>query len=386
MDKVRPIGKMRRKMRMSLNNNTRFRSPYQTTRPQMEPFWRRKEGIIAMREAKKVAKNGGSHPKHGFTLVELLVVVAIIGLLVALLLPALQTVRSAARASMCRSNLKQICLAALNYEGVKRRLPASHNGTGGWSAQATLTPFVEQGHVYAAIDFGLSYKDPASELNGKKISGIRVPIYTCPEEPNTQTRMTSDGPFAPISYGVNMGTWLVWDPVKETGGDGVFYPQKGVRLREVSDGLSRTMLAAEVKTYRPYYRNAARDPASMTMPVDPSAVCSYGGEFKTNTGHTEWVDGRAHQTGFTTTFTPNTEVPCNGSYDVDFNNWQEGKTPNANNALTYAAVTARSHHPGLVHAVLLDSSVHPILNEIDRAAWQALSTRKANDDVGDLLQ
>ncbi|MDH3717915.1 MAG: DUF1559 domain-containing protein [Planctomycetota bacterium] len=322
-----------------------------------------------------------TNKKTAFTLVELLVVVAIIGLLVSLLLPALQSVRSAARGSICRSNLKQLCLAALNYEGAKRRLPPSRYGDGGWSAQAVLTPFIEQGHVYSAIDFSVSYKDPSSVLNGEKISGIRIPIYMCPEEPNAQTRMTSDGPFIPISYGINMGTWFVWDPVQKTGGDGVFYPEKGVRLKECSDGLSRTMLASEVKTYNPYYRNASQ--ANLPMPADPAPVCGYGGQFKTNSGHTEWVDGRAHQTGFTTTFTPNTEVLCNGGYDVDFNNWQEGKAPNT--ATTYAAVTARSHHPGVVHAVLLDSSVHPIRDEIDLAVWQALSTRNAGDDSGNIL-
>ncbi|NIP85901.1 MAG: DUF1559 domain-containing protein [Planctomycetales bacterium] len=323
--------------------------------------------------------------KPAFTLIELLVVIAVIGLLVALLLPALQAVRNAARASICRSNLKQICLAALNYEGAKRRLPPSRNGAGGWSAQAVLTPFLEQGRVYAAIDFSLSYKDPSSVLNGQKISGIRIPIYTCPEEPNRQVRMTGDGPFMPINYAVNMGTWFVWDPVEKRGGDGVFYPERGVRLREVTDGLSRTMLAAEVKTYQPYYRNAAQAAASLPLPTDPASVCGYGGEFKANTGHTEWVDGRVHQTGFTTTFAPNTELLCNGGYDVDFNNWQEGKIPNATDAFTFAAVTARSHHPGVVHAVMLDSSVHPIRDEVDLAIWQGLSTGDADDESALLI-
>jgi hypothetical protein len=175
-----------------------------------------------------------------------------------------------------------------------------------------------------------------------------------------------------------MGTWFVWDPVAKIGGDGMFHPETGVQLRKASDGLSRTMLASEVKTYHPYYRNASL--ANEPMPADPTGVCGYGGDFKANSGHTEWVDGRAHQTGFTTTFTPNTKVLCNGGYDVDFNNWQEGKDPNT--ATTYAAVTARSHHPGIVHAVLLDSSVHPIRDEIDLAVWQALSTRNAGDDSG----
>ena len=62
----------------------------------------------------------------GFTLVELLVVIAIIGILVALLLPAIQAAREAARRSQCQSNMKQICLATLNYEVAHKELPPSH--------------------------------------------------------------------------------------------------------------------------------------------------------------------------------------------------------------------------------------------------------------------
>jgi prepilin-type N-terminal cleavage/methylation domain-containing protein len=61
--------------------------------------------------------------RRGFTLVELLVVIAIIGVLVALLLPAVQAAREAARRAQCQSNLKNIALAVLNYESMKKELP-----------------------------------------------------------------------------------------------------------------------------------------------------------------------------------------------------------------------------------------------------------------------
>ena len=120
------------------------------------------------------------------------------------------------------------------------------------------------------------------------------------------------------------------------------------------------------------------------MPTDPSAVSSLGGDFKSNTGHTEWVDGRVHQTGFTATFTPNTIVPYNdgsNDYDIDWNNQQEGKSGTIR---TFAAVTARSYHPAGVNTTRADGSVHFATNSIDLLAWQALATRNGGEvGIGD---
>jgi len=126
-------------------------------------------------------------------------------------------------------------------------------------------------------------------------------------------------------------------------------------------------------------RNAAlaTDPGLPT----PDAVCGLGGQFKTNSGHTEWVDGRAHQIGFTTTFQPNTEVRCvqNGeTYDIDWTNQQEGKSTTTP---TYAAITARSHHVGGVNATMMDGSVRWFSDEIDLGVWRAYSTRENGDVI-----
>jgi prepilin-type processing-associated H-X9-DG protein len=100
-----------------------------------------------------------------------------------------------------------------------------------------------------------------------------------------------------------------------------------------------------------------------------------------NTGHTEWVDGRAHQTGFTTIFTPNTPVICEADgipHDVDWTNQQEAKS---SDVPTYAVVTARSYHNGVVNVALMDGSVRSMENHIALEVWRGLSTRDGREAV-----
>jgi len=322
-------------------------------------------------------------PRHGFTLVEMLVVIAIIGVLIALLLPAVQSAREAARRAACSSNLRQIGLAMQNFETSRGYFPPSRFGTGGWSAQALITPYLEQDALYEKMDFNQSYK--AISINGKPLSAHRVPVYLCPSEPQTQVRVDGVNQYIPINYANNQGTWLVWDPAgnggKGAGGDGVFHPLRGTTVHQIGDGLSNTICAAEVKTYSPYYRNSGT-PSPETMPGSVSEICTLGtAEFKPDSGHTEWTDGRVHQTGFTTVFAPNTDVPCNGHEAVDFNSWQEGKTPNPSNHKSYGAVTARSHHPGMVQVVMMEASVRSISNDIELVTWRALSTRNGKESL-----
>ena len=322
--------------------------------------------------------------RPAFTLVELLVVVAIIGVLVALLLPAVQAAREAARRMSCGNNLKQIGLALQNFESTYKVLPASlrpalANASGqydGWSVQGQILPYLEQANLDAQIDFTKSYT-----AQSFPIAPTKVATYQCPSEIKSQVRLTSAGlpEHFPLNYVANLGTWFVFNPANREGGQGVFRPYEPLRLAAITDGTSNTLCFAECKAYTAYYRNAGNSSLAQPMPTAPAAICSLGGEFKTNSGHTEWVDGRAHQSGFTTVFTPNTVVRCVVSgvpYDVDWNNQQEGKSLTVP---TFAAVTARSYHPAGIMTVLVDGSVHFVSNSIDRGVWQALSTRDGGE-------
>src|SRR3989440_10523438 len=108
------------------------------------------------------------HPRRcAFTLVELLVVIAIIGVLVSLLLPAVQTAREAARRTQCSNNLRQLALAAQNFHDPYRKLPSSIRPAGltalpRISGHIQLLPFIEQKNAYDAYDQTKNWDDPAN--------------------------------------------------------------------------------------------------------------------------------------------------------------------------------------------------------------------------------
>jgi len=287
----------------------------------------------------------------------------------------------------CQNNLKQIGLALHNYEGSQGVFPpggvfSNVTAIDSWSVQARLLPFVEQDNLQRLINFGVSYTSQGA------VTEFRVPIFVCPSEINDRKRPDGAINHYPLNYGINMGTWFVFNPVTGQGGDGAFMPgfsiSGTIRATDFTDGMSNTLGVAEVKAYTPYLRDGG-SPAGMGIPVptSPATVAGYGGSFKTDSGHTEWVDARTHQTGFTTVFTPNTKVPYSAAgvnYDIDFNSSREGKTINQ---VTYAAVTSRSYHTGVVNAMLMDGSVRSIRDSITIDTWRAIGSRNGNEVVSD---
>jgi prepilin-type N-terminal cleavage/methylation domain-containing protein len=322
--------------------------------------------------------------RAGFTLVELLVVVAIIGVLVGLLLPAVQSAREAARRMSCGNNLRQMGLALQNFESSNKVFPSSLRPTppdssglfGGWSVHAQLLAYLEQGNVYQNINFDQPYSAQSS------ISAVRVKSFICPAEIRSTPKFNTVGDVVhiPPNYAANQGPWFIFNPVTREGSRGAFRHYQPLRPAEFTDGLSQTLGFAECKAHTSYFRNSSVTNPTQPMPNSPADICSLGGEFKQDGAHGEWVDGKAHETAFTTLFPPNTSLPCQNTPTqvVDWISQSEGRSATIP---TFAAMMARSYHPGGVEVVMMDASVQFISNSIDRALWQGLSTRDSGETV-----
>ncbi|HEY2414410.1 MAG TPA: DUF1559 domain-containing protein [Pirellulaceae bacterium] len=325
--------------------------------------------------------------KAGFTLVELLVVIAIIGVLVALLLPAAQAAREAARRSSCMNNLRQIGLGVQNFESTNKYFPSSLRPTpvdpatgnfDGWSALAQILPYLEQGNAFQNINFDVAYSAQP------QVSQLKIKAYICPSEYRGKPKFDANGNpvHYPPNYVNNQGTWLVFDPVSREGSRGAFRHFTPVRPAMMTDGLSNTLGFSEAKVFTSYFRNASIMSLGQAIPNTIADLCNLGGAFKQDGARGEWVDGKIHETGFTTVFTPNTKVLCSangGEFDVDLVGQSEGRSATIP---TYAASTARSFHANGVNVVMMDASVQFVPNNIDRTVWQALSTRDGGETGG----
>ena len=333
--------------------------------------------------------------RQGFTLIELLVVIAIIAILIALLLPAVQQAREAARRSQCKNNLKQFGLALHNYLDAYSVFPMGGitlASGGAYSPQARLLPFMEAANLSNLINFDYPYGSQPANSAGVKVSAVKIPIFHCPTETEIRPAIASDGSINhwPICYAGNAGEWLVWDATSNKIGSGAFGQNSRLSPRDFADGMSNTIMMSEVRAWQPYHRPATAlttDPVGSTP--NAAGVSSLIGSSTTirTTGHTEWVEGRSPHYDFTTALTPNTKVPCGGTCedtsgatytDVDFVSGSESRTVS-----TWAVITSRSLHTGIVNSLLADGAVRSVSSNIDLGTWRALGTRFGGEVIGE---
>ncbi len=177
--------------------------------------------------------------RQGFTLVELIVVIAIIGILIGLLLPAVQSVREAARRSTCQSKLKNIGLALLNHESSKSMFPHGATYLHFHSWNSAILPWLEQKSVHSQITFSKDWNDATGNL---AISQQDLTIFQCPTSIKNYAGRTD---YCGIS-----GTWRTAIPVIPGDNNGVLFlaksPRaKGVMIHTITDGTSQTIAVSE---------------------------------------------------------------------------------------------------------------------------------------------
>jgi prepilin-type N-terminal cleavage/methylation domain-containing protein/prepilin-type processing-associated H-X9-DG protein len=308
--------------------------------------------------------------RRAFTLVELLVVVAIIGVLVALLLPAVQAARESSRRMRCLNNEKQIVLGMHNHHDTKGRFPhgtynmidstgstpAPYNNTQDRRCWAQdIWPYIEQEPLYAEFD---RYMSTGASALGFPLLQTIIPTLMCTSDPTSPKTKTFWGGIGTPDQGFsgNYAACATTDYFRRTVDtesldlNGVFYAVSKTRMADITDGTSNTAMLSE-------------------LILSPDT-----------TGHI--IHGRYHNPGhggvfFSTRLPPNTLIP-------DQLDWCQG-TPVKRAPCIYTNtdmfVLARSWHTNGVNLALADGSVRFIINNADPVAYKALGSRNGGEST-----
>ncbi len=309
---------------------------------------------------------------QAFTIVELLVVIAIIGILVSLLLPAVQSAREAARRIQCGNHLKQIGIALLEFEASKGHLPAAgDHGTlpqsdmggrgyyhcgwgvnvGNWATH--ILPYLEQQAAYDQLNFNAVWQ--MLDDGNVRVLQMPMPWYQCPSDPypgltRPESFHSEQHKSRIMHYFAVAGPFRHAEPLHEPERKcntadccphlGPFYNDSNTRLQQITDGLSHTAFVSEV-----WARHA---------PFHDSEKTSRGIGWH---NQTYYVD------------VPNARIHCPGGDEDCAHTWN----PN-------------SFHPGGIHALFGDGGVRFIANDIELTVFQTFATIDGDDHLIDRLR
>jgi len=291
--------------------------------------------------------------RSAFTLIELLVVIGIIGLLVALLIPAVQAAREASRRSQCTNNLRQIGVALQTYESAHRTLPSGYisefvaggDDTGpGWGWAALLLSNLEETSLHGLIQFKLPIEDPANSQTRIK----PVTVYLCPSDPVPPTwEALHDDPARTKICDVAAANYIGMFGNSEPGvdGSGLFFRNSRIRFREISDGTSQTIAVGE----RSHALGQSTWVGSVTGAILVPGLADGIGTYEVEHGAT-MVLGQAG----------------------------EHKSPGDPTA---EADMFHSLHPGGANFVFADCHVSFLTAEMDSEMFEALATRAGSETI-----